>query len=89
MSAREAPAQISAADPFGLAGSGPVELHRPGPVSDREAFLRRMPNAIFATERREAGPNLESLWFYWTGEEFWISTLTWTSKIKNLRRDHG
>jgi PPOX class probable F420-dependent enzyme len=87
VSPREAPAQISAADPFGLAGSGPVELHRPGPVSDREAFLRRMPNAIFATERREAGPNLSPYWFYWTGEEFWISTLTWTSKIKNLRRD--
>jgi PPOX class probable F420-dependent enzyme len=65
----------------------PVELHRHGPVRDREAFLRRMPNAIVATLRREAAPNLSPNWFLWTGAEFWISTLAWTAKVKNLRRD--
>jgi PPOX class probable F420-dependent enzyme len=89
MSDRQPPAAayLSADDPFGLGGTGPVELHRPGPVVDREAFLRRMPNAIVATLRREAAPNLSPYWFLWTGEEFWVSTLTWTAKIKNLRRD--
>ena len=67
--------------------AGPSELHRVGPVADRDAFLRRMPNAILATYRREAAPNLSPLWFLWTGEEFWISTLTWVAKVKNLRRD--
>ncbi len=65
----------------------PAELHRVGPVVDREAFLRRMPNAILATHRREAAPNLSPLWYLWTGDEFWVSTLTWTAKVKNLRRD--
>jgi PPOX class probable F420-dependent enzyme len=63
------------------------EIHRVGQVEDREAFLRRMPNAIVACHRREAAPNLAPLWFLWTGEEFWISTLTWTARVKNLRRD--
>ena len=30
---------------------------------------------------------MSPLWYLWTGEEFWISTLTWTAKVKNLRRD--
>ena len=64
-----------------------AELHRVGPTTDREAFLLRMPNAIVACHRREAAPNLAPLWFLWTGEEFWISTLTWTARVKNLRRD--
>lgn len=68
-------------------GDTPAELHRVGPVADREAFLRRMPNAILGTHRREAAPNLSPLWYLWTGEEFWVSTLTWTAKVKNLRRD--
>lgn len=74
-------------DQLGSTRTGPVELHRPGPVKDREAFLRRMPNAVVATIRREAAPNLAPLWFLWTGEEFWLSTLTWTARVKNLRRD--
>ena len=64
-----------------------VEIHRAGQVADREAFLRRMPNAIVACHRREAAPNLAPLWFLWTGTEFWISTVTWTARVKNLRRD--
>lgn len=66
----------------------PFERHF-GPVApeDRDAFLRAMPNAIVGTYRREAGPNMSPLWYLWTGEEFWISTLTWTAKVKNLRRD--
>jgi PPOX class probable F420-dependent enzyme len=64
-----------------------AQIHRVGPVADREAFLRRMSNAIVACHRREAAPNLAPLWYLWTGEEFWISTLTWTARVKNLRRD--
>ena len=59
-----------------------VEIHRAGQVADREAFLRRMPNAIVACHRREAAPNLAPLWYLWTGSEFWISTVTWTA-VKN------
>jgi PPOX class probable F420-dependent enzyme len=70
-----------------VAASEPSELHRVGPVADRDAFLRRMPNAILATYRRAAAPNLSPLWYLWTGEEFWISTLIWVAKVKNLRRD--
>jgi PPOX class probable F420-dependent enzyme len=70
-----------------LLASETVQIHRNGQVSDRDAFLRRMPNAIVACHRREAAPNLAPLWFLWTGEEFWISTLTWTARVKNLRRD--
>jgi PPOX class probable F420-dependent enzyme len=63
------------------------QIHRNGQAADREAFLRRMPNAIVACHRREAAPNLAPLWYLWTGEEFWVSTLTWTARVKNLRRD--
>ena len=62
-------------------------MRTPGPAPDRDAFLRSMPHAIVATHRREAAPNLSPLWYLWTGQEFWISTLTWTAKVKNLRRD--
>lgn len=58
-----------------------------GPAEDREAFLRAMPHAIVGTHRRDSGPNMSPLWYLWTGGEFWISTLTWTAKVKNLRRD--
>jgi PPOX class probable F420-dependent enzyme len=64
-----------------------AQIHRVGQVADREAFLRRMSNAIVACHRREAAPNLAPLWYLWTGEEFWISTVTWTARVKNLRRD--
>jgi PPOX class probable F420-dependent enzyme len=65
-----------------------AQIHRVGQVAERKAFLRRMPNAIVACHRREAAPNLAPLWYLWTGEEFWISTLTWTARVKNLRRDN-
>ena len=64
-----------------------VEIPRAGQAADRDAFLARMANAIVACHRREAAPNLAPLWYLWTGEEFWISTLTWTARVKNLRRD--
>ena len=65
-----------------------LEIERnPTATRDRDAFLRSMPNAIVATSRRDAGPNLSPFWFLWTGEEFWISTVTWVAKVRTLRRD--
>jgi PPOX class probable F420-dependent enzyme len=69
------------------AAADTAQIHGAGQVADREAFLRRMPNAIVACHRRDAGPNLAPLWYLWTGDEFWISTLTWTARVRNLRRD--
>jgi PPOX class probable F420-dependent enzyme len=50
-------------------------------------FLRSMPHAIVATIRKDGTPQLTPTWYLWDGEAFTISTLTWTQKYKNLRRD--
>lgn len=53
----------------------------------REAFLRTTPNAIVATIMPDGRPQLTPNWYFWDGERFWISTLDWTVKVRNVRRD--
>lgn len=54
---------------------------------EQDHFLRRMPNAILGTNRRDGGPNLTPNWYYWDGVDFLISAPDWTSKVHNVRRD--
>ena len=32
-------------------------------------------------------PQLTPNWYLWDGEAFWISTLDWTVKVRNVKRD--
>jgi PPOX class probable F420-dependent enzyme len=56
-------------------------------TSEQEAFLREMPHAVVATIGASGRPQLTPNWYLWDGERFWISTLDWTVKVKNARRD--
>jgi hypothetical protein len=53
----------------------------------QDAFLRSIPHAIVATLRKDGRPQLTPNWYYWDGERFTVSTLSWTMKYKNLKRD--
>ncbi len=60
----------------------------PEPNAERKAtFLRTMPNAVVATNRRHGGPQVTPNWFLWTGTEFLVSTAADTAKVANIRRD--
>ena len=60
----------------------------PEPSEARKAqFLRDMPNAIVATNRRGGGPQLTPNWFLWRGSDFLVSTAADTAKVANIRRD--
>ena len=50
-------------------------------------FLRERPHAIVATIMADGRPQLTPNWYLWDGERFWISTLGWTVKVKNAKRD--
>jgi PPOX class probable F420-dependent enzyme len=54
---------------------------------ERDDWLRRMPHAMVATIQRDGMPQVTPNWYWWDGERFWISTLDWTVKVKNLQRD--
>jgi PPOX class probable F420-dependent enzyme len=49
--------------------------------------LRERPHAILATLMPDGRPQLTPNWYLWDGERFWISTLDWTVKVKNAKRD--
>lgn len=51
------------------------------------AFLRERPHAIVATIMPDGRPQLTPNWYFWDGTRFWVSTLDWTVKVKNARRD--
>lgn len=53
----------------------------------QERFLRERPHAIVATIMRDGRPQLTPNWYLWDGERFWVSTLDWTVKTKNAKRD--
>ena len=53
----------------------------------QQAFLRERPHAIIATIMADGRPQLTPNWFLWDGARFWLSTLSWTVKVKNARRD--
>jgi PPOX class probable F420-dependent enzyme len=54
---------------------------------DHEAFLRTQIHAIVGTIQPDGTPQLTPNWYWWDGERFWISTLDWTVKVRNLKRD--
>jgi PPOX class probable F420-dependent enzyme len=53
----------------------------------QSTFLRERPHAIIATLMPDGRPQLTPNWYLWDGERFWISTLDWTVKVKNAKRD--
>ena len=53
----------------------------------QDAFLRERPHAIVATIMPDGRPQLTPNWYLWDGTRFWVSTLDWTVKVKNARRD--
>ena len=56
-------------------------------TESQATFLRERPHAIVATIMADGRPQLTPNWFYWDGERFWVSTLDWTVKVKNAKRD--
>jgi PPOX class probable F420-dependent enzyme len=52
-----------------------------------EEFLRTEANAVVATIQPDGQPQLTPNWYLWDGKAFWISTLDWTVKVRNARRD--
>lgn len=50
-------------------------------------FLESQQHAIVATIQPDGTPQLTPNWYWWDGEVIWISTLDWTVKVRNLRRD--
>jgi PPOX class probable F420-dependent enzyme len=62
------------------------------PVTSDASDLRRWlldeaPNVIVATIGQSGVPQLTPNWFLWDGEVFWVSTVSETVKVRNLRRD--
>ena len=53
----------------------------------QKTFLRERPHAIVATIMPDGRPQLTPNWYLWDGERFWVSTLDWTVKVKNAKRD--
>ena len=53
----------------------------------QEAFLRERPHAVVATIMPDGRPQLTPNWYLWDGERFSVSTLDWTVKVKNAKRD--
>ncbi len=51
------------------------------------AFLRERPHAIVATIMPDGRPQLTPNWYFWDGDRFWVSTLDWTVKYRNAKRD--
>jgi PPOX class probable F420-dependent enzyme len=58
-----------------------------GLTEEREAFLRATPHAVVATIQPDGRPQLTPNWYLWDGQRFWVSTLDWTIKVRNLKRD--
>jgi PPOX class probable F420-dependent enzyme len=56
-------------------------------TADHEELLRTAANAIVATIQPDGRPQLTPNWYLWDGQAFWISTLDWTVKVRNVRRD--
>jgi PPOX class probable F420-dependent enzyme len=54
---------------------------------EHEQFLGTEPNAIVATIQPDGQPQLTPNWYLWDGEAFWVSTVGWTVKVRNVRRD--
>lgn len=53
----------------------------------RRRLLAETHNAIVATLQPDGRPQLTPNWYLWDGATFWVSTLAWTVKVRNVRRD--
>jgi PPOX class probable F420-dependent enzyme len=52
-----------------------------------EQFLAERRNAVLGTIRKDGSPQLNPMWFHWTGEVFHISTTRSRFKYNHLKRD--
>jgi PPOX class probable F420-dependent enzyme len=52
-----------------------------------DQFLAERRNAVLGTIRKDGSPQLNPMWFYWTGEVFYISTTRSRFKYNHLQRD--
>jgi PPOX class probable F420-dependent enzyme len=50
-------------------------------------FLAERRNAVLGTIRKDGAPQLNPMWFHWTGEVFHISTTRTRFKYSHLKRD--
>ncbi|MGE0683398.1 MAG: PPOX class F420-dependent oxidoreductase [Candidatus Binatia bacterium] len=50
-------------------------------------FLAERRNAVLGTLRKDGSPQLNPMWFHWTGEVFHISTTSARFKYGHLKRD--
>lgn len=68
-----------------------MTLDQPTPAAAlteaQQAFLRERPHAIVATIMPDGRPQLTPNWYLWDGDRFWVSTLDWTVKYRNAKRD--
>ncbi|MBI3249432.1 MAG: PPOX class F420-dependent oxidoreductase [Deltaproteobacteria bacterium] len=51
------------------------------------SFLAERRNAVLGTIRKDGSPQLNPMWFHWTGEAFYISTTRARFKYDSIRRD--
>ena len=58
-----------------------------GLTENHQQFLRETAHVIIATIQPDGQPQLTPNWYLWDGERFWISTLDWTVKVRNIKRD--
>lgn len=52
-----------------------------------DQFLAERRNVVLGTIRKDGSPQLNPMWFYWTGEVFYISTTRSRFKYNHLQRD--
>lgn len=53
----------------------------------RQRLLEETHNAIVATLQPDGRPQVTPNWYLWDGAAFWVSTLGWTVKVRNVRND--
>lgn len=54
---------------------------------DTQRFLSEPRNVVLGTLRKDGSPQLNPMWFYWTGEVFYISTTRTRFKYRHILRD--
>lgn len=52
-----------------------------------ENFLQERPTLTLGTLKRDGSPQASVLWYLWDRGEFVMSTVQWTAKWHNLKRD--
>jgi len=54
---------------------------------ERRRLLEETDDAIVGTIQPDGRPQMTPNWYLWDGEAFVVSTLDWTVKVRNVRRD--